>query len=196
MTKGIIIGVLVYSLILTIVFLYKDNSSYFAPDDLDAVLAGPVLWLYLLFLLIVIKPIYQVFFKNKKKKEVPYKPESDRYIQKIVKKVVHNYLRHRDYLYYFDFAYYRMPSDYYNIYYGYDDLLVKSPRYERLNSKFIFLMFNEDKDRTIKELKKYFVRVDENFMRKNGDSEWVIMDSKDKELYMIPIEKGKKKGRK
>ena len=41
MIKGIIIGILIYSFIITIADIYKDSSSYFQMDEIDAVLAGP-----------------------------------------------------------------------------------------------------------------------------------------------------------
>ena len=39
---GALIAILVYSLILTISVIYKDNSGYFILSDLDVVLAGPI----------------------------------------------------------------------------------------------------------------------------------------------------------
>ena len=37
----IIITILIYSLILTIVTLYKDNSSYYMIGTIDIIIAGP-----------------------------------------------------------------------------------------------------------------------------------------------------------
>ena len=45
MIKGIVIGILIYSAILNIFLIYKDNSSYsFGVDALDVIFGGPVCW--------------------------------------------------------------------------------------------------------------------------------------------------------
>ena len=56
MLKIIITTVFVYSFILTCVCIYKDSSGYFSMDDIDAVTAGPCMWL-LMLLLLVSRPI-------------------------------------------------------------------------------------------------------------------------------------------
>jgi hypothetical protein len=150
---SVIFAILIYSLILTIVILYKDSSGYYTVDDIDIVTAGPVCWV-LFFIVILLKP----FFKNRKKKEYQYKPKSTKYIQKTVKKVITIYRKNLqkqgyepDYI---DFSIHRGEFNV-NEVEGWDVLMVKKARYEVLNKHFSSLMWHQ-KEETVEELKKYF----------------------------------------
>ena len=59
---------------------------------------------------------------------------------------------------------------------------------ERINNKFKGLMYHGDKEKTTEELKKYFKRVTEQYMKEHGFSEWFIRDNKNTELYVISEE--------
>ena len=149
-----IFAILIYSLILTIVTLYKDSSCYYTVDDIDIVTAGPVCWV-----LVLIVTLLKPFFKNRKGKEHKYKPKSTKYIQKTVKRIVAIYKKHlrggvADLI---DFS---MHSGAYNFneIEGWDVLTVKRARYESLNKRFSNLMWHQ-KEETVEELKKYFSKV-------------------------------------
>ena len=91
---GILIGMLIYSFILTLVTIYKDNSSYFMVGDLDVIVAGPLMWVILIIGYLFVRPFYTLIKeKNKNKKSKVYKQKSKKYIQKVVKKVVNNYAK-------------------------------------------------------------------------------------------------------
>lgn len=73
MIKAVIITILVYSLILTIVDIIKDNSGYSVGlDAMDLIVAGPIMWVMLLVINVIGKPIYNKFFKNREKKKKIY----------------------------------------------------------------------------------------------------------------------------
>ncbi len=149
----VIITILIYSLILTIVTLYKDASGYYTADDIDIITAGPVCWVVAL-IFVVLKP----FLKNRTGKKKEYKLKSSKYIQKTVKKIVTVYrknLQKRGYEPdYIDFS---IHSGEFNVndIEGWDVLMVKSPIYESLNNRFERLMWHQ-KEETVEELKKYF----------------------------------------
>ena len=151
MLYTVLITVFIYSLILTIVTLYKDSSGYYMADDIDIITAGPVCWIIALIIL-MLKP----FFKNRKKKQ--YKPRSSKYIQKTVKKIITIYqknLKKRGYESdYIDFSMYRGEFNVNDIE-GWDALMVKRARYEFINNRFERLMWYQ-KEETVEELKKYF----------------------------------------
>ena len=178
---GILIGILIYSLILSIITLYKDNSSYFIVETLDIIIAGPCLWIIML-ILAIIRPIYRHFYKEKE--STPYESKSDKYIEKIVRKIVKIYKKHQSYDDIFDFT---MFSGEYNCndIEGWKALLIKKARYERLNRKFKSLMWNSDKDRTIAILKPYFTKITEQFMKDHNYDEWFILTAKDKDIYIL-----------
>ena len=146
---NIIITILIYSLILTIVTLYKDSSGYYEADVIDIVTAGPVCWV-LVLILVLLKPFL------KKKKEKQYKPRSSKYIQKTVKRIVTVYKKYLrgDEVDYIDFSIYRGNYDF-NDADGWDVLMVKKARYEFINKRFERLMWHQ-KEETVEELKKYF----------------------------------------
>lgn len=157
MLLGLVIGILIYSVILTAVVLYKNSSSYFMVEVLDIVVAGPVCWL-----LFVIAAICQAVRGNRPKKfKSSYK--SVRYINKVVKNVIRNYSRlHRDDDEYFDLN--RMTGRYQaDDICGWEDLLVNRASHEFINNKFKSLMMHQ-KDATLKAVTKYFVPVTESVM--------------------------------
>ena len=180
---GAFIGIMIYSLILTITILYKDNSSYFSVDTLDIIIAGPFAWFFLFVCSFVLRPIYTLFFKNRKNdKKYEYKNKNKKYIKRIVKKIVKNYANkkyHKDY-----FKLDKWLDDYDGDYEGYESLVVKKARNEWLNKKFILLM-KYQKDETLEELKKYFMLVTEDVMKKDKCNEYYIKKYKDKELYKL-----------
>jgi hypothetical protein len=153
MIKGILIGILIYSFILTVVALYKDSSSYFMLEVIDVIAAGPVCWILDLSC-IIIKKIFgkkiQAHLHEKQRR--PYVPKTKKYIQKTVKKIVSIYKKSKR-KYYFDFK--LMQSFDCDIIEGWKGLLIKKPRNERINNKFSKLMYHQDDD-TIEELKNYF----------------------------------------
>ncbi len=153
---SVIVTIFLYSLILTLVTLYKDSSGYYTMDDIDIVTAGPICWL-LILIIMFLKP----FLKHMKKKEHKYKPKSAKYIQKTVKKIITIYrkkLQNRGYKPdYIDFSIYRGAFNVNEIE-GWDVLMVKRARYELLNKHFSDLMWHQ-KEETIEEVKKYFIEV-------------------------------------
>ena len=157
---SVIVTILIYSLILTIVTLYKDSSGYYRADDIDIVTAGPVCWV-LVLILVLLKP----FFKNRKKKEKQYKPRSSKYVEKTVKRIVTIYKKHLrgDETDLVDFSRYRGDYDFSDAY-GWDVLMIKKARYEFINKRFERLMWYQ-KEETVKELKRYFdeVRDDKHY---------------------------------
>ena len=171
---GALIAILVYSLILTISVIYKDNSGYFILSDLDVVLAGPICWILIILIRVIIRPIFSLFPKKEKKR----KPKSEKFIKKNVKKIVNNYKSKKYHKEYFDFSV-RSGSDFG----GYGDLLVKHPRYEWLNKRFCSLM-QEQKAEVLKELLLYFEPVTEARMIKDGYSEWYISDYMKKKIIL------------
>ena len=177
---GIIIGIIIYSLLLTVFTVYKDNSSYFIVHTSDVIMAGPVAWIFILLINVLIGPVYRMFHKEAKKR--PSKRKNALYISKIVKKVVKNYSNKSYCGDYFDFN--KMTSDGYGEYEGYLDLLVKKPKNERLNNKFSALMRNQ-KEETVAELMNYFTKVTESIMRKHDCNEWYIEQYKNKNLYVL-----------
>lgn len=186
MIKGIIIGILIYSFIITIADIYKDSSSYFQMDEIDAVLAGPFMWIILLFCAIVRKLFgnkIKVARNNKAKK--PYVKKSQKYIQKVVKSIVNNLKkRKRDYISYYDFSTMNGCKDYDNDIDGWDSLLVKKPSNEHINAKFSKLMFHQSED-TINELKNYFELATKEFMQKDDCSEYFIHYALDRHVYVL-----------
>lgn len=163
---GALLAVAIYSLILTVVLLYKDNSGYFMVKALDVIISGPVAWLLILIMGVIVRPIYAAMRKNhicaKEKKQKPYKKKGQRYISRVVGKVVKNYSKKKYHNDYFDFT----NSSYYDCdFKGYEGLLVKKARNEWLNKRFVNLMWNQ-KDETVEELKKYF--LEENSIVSNN----------------------------
>lgn len=180
MLKGIVIGIFVYSLILTVLTLYQNSSSYFEVEWLDVIMAGPCMWI-LMPLFMISAFFYQKYFK-KKHKEKAYKKKDARYIEKIVRKIVKKYKKspyHSDYI---DF---RIRQDYDGDgIEGYDCLLQKKARNEHLNNRFQSLMLYQEED-TIKELEKYFNRVTEEDMIKAGDDKYFISSHKNHIFYKL-----------
>ena len=67
---------------------------------------------------------------------------------------------------------------------GYKCLIVHKAMNEHLNNKFESLMIHQKQD-TIKELEKYFKKVTEEDMRKNGDSDYFINIHKTDIFYKL-----------
>lgn len=153
MIKGIIIGILIYSLMLTVINIYKDNSSYFSVEFMDIIISGPIMWIFILLSSLFIK-IYKGLKLDKKEKK--RKNRDSKYIQKVVKKIIKNYSSKE-----YSNAYVDLNRSYGNFegtIEGWKFLETKSAKYERLNKKFGDLMLHQ-KEETIKELEKYFVIV-------------------------------------
>ena len=168
----IIITILIYSLILTIVTLYKDNSSYYIIGVIDIIVAGPVCWI-LCLLLCLIKPIIKPIVE--KHKNTPYKAKSKKYIERVISKIVKNYRKHSNYDELFDFSF-RQGEFNCNDIEGWGRLLVNKPINERLNRKFEHLMYHQKND-TLVELIKYFDVVTKE-MLENGDyNQYFINDT-------------------
>lgn len=179
---GAIIGILVYSLILTIITIYQDQSSYFVVEVLDFIMAGPFGWL-LLGILPIIQFLYKRFFKGREKKEKRIKVRNQKYIAKVVKKIVKNYRNSSYNSDYIDFNK-SFTADYSDDIVGYDELLVNRARNERLNIKFKSLMRHQ-KDETVNELLKYFHKVTEKEMEGDNCTEWFIKKNKEKTFYAL-----------
>lgn len=186
MIKGIIIGILIYSFIITIADIYKDSSSYFQMDEIDAVLAGPFMWILLLFCAVCRKLFgkkIEAARNNREKK--PYVKKSQKYIQKVVKSIVHNLKkRKRDYISYYDLSTIHGCQDYDTDIDGWEDLLVKKPSNEHINRKFSILMFHQSED-TINELKNYFELATKEFMQQDECSEYFIRRALDRQVYVL-----------
>ena len=74
--QGFLIGVFIYSFILTIVLLYKDNSSYYDIETIDLIVSGPITWV-LLLIFYIIRSILKLFSKKEKPKK-PYKKKDSK----------------------------------------------------------------------------------------------------------------------
>lgn len=138
----VIITILIYSLILTIVTIYKDNSGYYEIGVADIIVAGPICWIMLL-VLFLIKPIIKPLMKNHKSK--PYSPKSEKYIKCVVSKIIKNYKKHRNYTEYFDFSF-RQGQFNVNDVEGWGRLIINRSYYGGLNKKYERLMFNQKED--------------------------------------------------
>lgn len=167
----VIIIILIYSLILTIVTLYKDSSSYYMVETLDIIIAGPVCWV-LCLVLYLIKPIIKPIIE--KHKNTPYKVKSKKYIERVTNKIVKNYKKHSSYDELFDFSF-RQGEFSCNDIEGWGRLLVNKPIYEQLNRKFERLMYNQ-KDDTLAELTKYFDIVTKEMLEVTGDYNQYFID--------------------
>lgn len=167
----VIITILIYSLILTIVTLYKDSSSYYMAETLDIIIAGPVCWV-LCLILFLIKPIVKPLMKKREAKS--YNPKSKKYIEHIISKVIKNYRKHSRYDELFDFSF-RQGEFSCNDIEGWGRLLVNKPIYEQLNRKFERLMYNQ-KDDTLAELTKYFDIVTKEMLEATGDYNQYFID--------------------
>lgn len=178
---GALIGIMIYSFILTIVTLYKDNSGYFIVSTLDIIMAGPFGWFLLFIINFILRPIYCLIFKEKNK-EYKHKNKSQSCIKRVVKNIVKNYSKKKYHNDYFNLN--EWFDDYYGDYKGYESLVVKKARNEWLNNKFIMLM-KYQKEETLEELKKYFIVVNETIMKNDKCDEYYIKKYKDKGLYKL-----------
>lgn len=179
--KIFLITVLIYSLILTIINIYKDNSSYFVVESLDVIMAGPVMWIFLL-LLIILKPVLK-FIKSKNVAKKEWENKDQKYIAKIVKHIINQYKKKS---YTDDFFDFYMYSGEYNVndIEGWTRLLNKKAKNELLNNKFCKLMHNQ-KEETIAELKKYCLLLDECKLKEMNCDEYFISINKNKELLKV-----------
>lgn len=160
MLKGIIIGILIYSFILTIVTFYKDSSSYFIVEILDIIIAGPVCWI-LCLIFFLISPLINSISKTKKE----YVPKSDKYITKIVKKIIKNYKKNLKYTEYINFNLYSGEFNVNDIE-GWKRLLVTKASNEWVNKKFETLMFKQ-KESVLPFLTPYFILMTEEELIKD-----------------------------
>ena len=177
MILGILIGICIYSLILTIITLYRDGSSYFFTYKSDILIAGPVMWVYL-FLYALFYYSY-LFLKGKgiiRPKEKKQKTYSLEKVKKIIQKVIQVYqkdMEKRKYVDYFDLSLRHSKIDY-DVTEGWDNLLIKKPKNERLNRQFERLMWYQ-KEETLAILTTYFdLLTKEEVMAELGD--WYAMD--------------------
>ena len=178
---GFVIAILIYSFVLTAVTVYKDSSNYYIVETIDIVFAGPIAWT-LALVLFLLRPVYKLYKVSSQNKEKSYQRKDAAYIKRIVKKIVRNYLRKKEHNDYFNFN--CMMGSEYGEYAGWYALFAKKPRYERLNQQFKKLMFHQ-KEETITELKKHFVKVTKEIMEKDNCAEWYISEYADKDLYTI-----------
>ena len=160
---GIIIGILIYSLINLIFLFYK--YKYYSVETEDYIIAGPICWLWILAMQIIghIMVIFKIPFKKKK-----YKNKSDKYIQKIVKKVMELYVtRKKAASYIFDFTSWNYDTQWSIA--GVSTLTpcISSPKDRRLNDKLETLYRNQKQD-VIKELMKYFEPVSGKDLKEYG----------------------------
>lgn len=179
--QGFLIGVFIYSFILTIVLLYKDNSSYYDIETIDLIVSGPITWV-LLLIFYIIRSILKLIPKKEKPKK-PYKKKDKKYITKVVKKIVKIYRtkkNHNDYIS-FDVC---LEWDFNYSYNGWGFLMVKKPINERINNKFKTLMYKQ-KEETIEELKKYFIKLNKEIMIEDDCAEWYIQEYCNKDLYKL-----------
>jgi hypothetical protein len=180
----VLITIFIYSLILTLVTLYKDCSGYFIVDAIDIVTAGPCCWM-LVLIVFLLRPL----FKNKNShKDKPFVPKSNKYIKNVVKKIVNNYSKKCERINcwdYIDFS--RMSGGEFNVndIEGWDVLMVKKPIYEGINKKFLNLMCSKDEDRTILELKTHFKRMTKEDLEKENVSQFFIAQYGDREFYEL-----------
>lgn len=93
-----IISILIYSLILTAICIYKDISKYQELSEIDVIIAGPICWiLYIIIILIKkIKNHFKINLRDKKHK-VYSKKEIDKTVKRIVK-IFNNTLRKNYYV--------------------------------------------------------------------------------------------------
>ena len=185
MLKIIIITVLIYSLILTVTNLYKDSSGYYIIGILDIITAGPVCWL-LVLICFSLKPIFK---KNSHKKDRKlsantYKKKSEKYIEKVVNKIIKIYKKRQKYSECFDFTYMHSAETYYDDgINGWADLLFTKEQYEIINRKFENLMFHQKED-TLLYLTRHCRRLTREEIDK-FDKYHVI--NKDRTIYTIDL---------
>lgn len=134
----VLITVFAYSLIATVICLYKDNSSYHMMDELDAIIAGPCMWILLLFLFLL-RPFTKKR-KGKKKKEVVYATQD---VRKTVIKYIRIFKRRNK----GKEAPWIVPQ---GTYYSFDDVTVhpsdlklRHGRYERIENKYLNMCYKE-----------------------------------------------------
>lgn len=174
MIKGIVIGVLIYSTILTIFLIYKDNSGYFMVDTLDVILGGPVCWTVVIVIRFI-GFIFKAFHIKFKKKE--YKLKSEAEIRKIVSKIVSIYKKNRNIERTgYDIFCFTKRQDYEgNGIDGWDRLMVKKPRYEHINEKFERIMWKQE-DEALPVLRELSSPVTSEFLKEQGYEEYFIRD--------------------
>ena len=154
----ILFTILAYSLILSIILIYKDHSKFYSIDYLDIIISGPVAWFICL-----IGIIFKSIFKHTEyRSNFKYKPKDTKYIKRVVKKVIKKYENSN-----------RINSliclsssidiDCSDVY-GWKYLIIYKPSNESLNNKFEILMYHQTED-TLNELYKYFDIVDDSILQ-------------------------------
>lgn len=179
MIKGIVVGVLAYSAILTIFLFYKDNSGYYIVGELDVILGGPVSWFAYACVKFIALIVNVLHIKPKKKE---YKPKSKAEIRKNINKIIFIYKKNhnieRSGYEIFDFTKYKDYDG--NGIEGWDNLMVKKPRYERINDKFERIMWKQE-DEAIPILKELSSPVTSEFLKKQDYySKYFICEIEDK----------------
>ena len=139
--KIVIITIFIYSFFITLVDIYKDNSSYSMGLDgpIDIIIAGPCMWILCIFLVLA-RPFYKIYRKKFPKKKKEY---TDAEIERTVKKFFKVYRRiygnKPDHPWVVKEGYY--DNLYIDVYKPYD-LKLKKFRYERLEKKYLFMCYN------------------------------------------------------
>ena len=151
MISTVIITILVYSAVASAIMIYKEWSSYYFTYWTDVVVSGPIMWA-LVLVLMLIRPLVRWILKHKK---VKYQVYTRQQIEKIAKKIVRIYRKKR-YKGFIDFR--CITIDDYSDVDGWEELMVRSPKYEIINRKYERVMYNQKKD-GVSALLKYFTEI-------------------------------------
>ena len=180
MIKGIIIGLLIYSFINTIVVIYKDCSSYFIVETLDCIIAGPFLWIIMLFI-----KIFNINFEKLLNKKP--KPKNKAKIKRIVKRTYKHFTKYWDkydeFGPYIDFQKKFIYDNYCGIE-GYGSFLIKKPMYELLNKDFEYIIKHQYYE-TIPFLQEYFRPLNEEEISNLDDEIIDNIKNKNRIIYTL-----------
>lgn len=181
---GLCVGIIIYSIILTIIFLYKDISSYYDSEGIDLIISGPIAWILIAFCYFIVRPIVKKL-PDKSHKEKPYKMKNKKYIHKIAKKVIANAKKNKLNDRWFDLTR-DLKETYYDDYYGLLGLLVEKPKYEWLNKKYSRLVFHQKED-LVNEIKQYMIPVTEEYSAANDYVKGYIRELQKKGITLYRI---------
>jgi hypothetical protein len=190
--KAVLIALFIYSAVLTLASVYKSFSSYFEMDYIDAVVDGPVMWVLLLVVTVVrlCMPKGKAARKRAEKREQrkqAYRAKSDRYVQKTVKRIVKHAKKREtrcNYEDFYDLNVSRCGQFVGDGIEGWSALEVSEPVNEWLNKRFEKLMYH-DHDRTVEELRKYLVCVNEEYARAHNIPDKYMREIRTRELYSL-----------
>ena len=163
--KIAIITICVYSLILAVVSIYKDESSHsFGIEPIDIVVGGPVTWLLFALIFCIYNPIYKKYSAYRKKhpkSATPYRPYTPKQISKIVEKAMKasrkscEYYRadYRDFVFTFDKEFvHKMDCD---EIYDLRDLPYQVSQYKKLTKKYNQILLHQ-REELITAILPYF----------------------------------------